>query len=294
MNKKTSNNIRHYASKFIIKRFKNGNDRLYILDVDNNKISSMSLKYAFGEKGLWKQETENRISLVETTLGKILKELDGRLTDLNQTKKCTVFSIKDTEQRKCISKMANLTKILLPELKSNEYEHDINRILNKHYNDEVYFVKLHEKDCDGKFLITDYLSQYIIDIDTIDLSKVHTFAELKSGKLDNKRCSTIPIHFVTGEYEFFFIGNEIQLKTFLDRLRNPTLYIVDDKGKEFKKEKVTIDNFELTAFNLIEINSQESMCHVGSYDKDYLNLIKDQLPTISKRKFMWRSASIAK
>ncbi len=290
--------IQHYVSKMFIKRFMNGRHRLYILDVDSSTIQHGTLKESFGVGELWNDDIERKLSNIETKIGKILKYYDKIQIEKKAEHKCTVWVIGDSKQRDSVFKMALLEPKLLADLKDGKrFKKNILDVLDNDYSsnvDSVFYIKLYQEYCNGKFLITDYLGQnYINRSDILDSSSNNTIEDVISG---NSNAFTAPIshYFITGEYELFFVGKEENMYKFLESLRKQTLIISDENGKEYEYKKVDIDNFELTVFNLNEIKSQESQCKVGCYDKEYLNLIKDRLPIIVSEKIIFRKTSMIK
>ena len=270
----------------------NGNKRLYLLSIDNLVEENGRLHDSFGEKELWSDEIEQMLSVVETNVNKILKMFDEIEISKQPNHKCTVWPIDEPNKKDVITKMALLQPKLLIDLKDGKnFEKNIKNILNHDYSTStlsVFYIKLYDEFCNGKFVITDYLGQPIIDF--LDIENVNTLDDLKSGNI--KYCKeSIPYYFVTGEYEFFFIGSDKQLQKFLNSLLAPILYLTDSNGKEFKLEKTKKDFFELTVFNLNQLKAQESCCQMGSYDKEYFDLIKKELPTVIGTKIMLRETS---
>ena len=266
----------------------NGRKRLHTLSVDTSDKGHGTLKKSFGEKVLWSDIIEQKLGIIETKINQILQTYDAIEIDKKPEHKCTAWIIDDLEEKNIIIKMTLLQPILLKDLKNGEnFENNILDILEDNYSSkerEVFYVKLYPEYCNGKFIITDYLGQaFINDLKFFNSLPTVTMEELKLGKFKSttNQSITLQAHYlITGEYEFFFVGNKEQLDNFLDILIKPTICFVDKNGKEYEYKKKKIDFFELTAFNLNEIKSQESQCKIASYDEEYLQEIKKILPSV--------------
>lgn len=287
MSKESS--VQHYVSKMFIKRFKKDRTRLSHLDVDTLEIRNGKLRDSFGEKKLWSVDTEELIGIIETQIGSILKNFDSITIDKQPPHMCTIWKIEEPSEKDTVCRLALLQPLLIKDLKNHKkFEDDILKVINKTYKDsqyETYYVKLYEEHCNGKFVITDYLGQVALDVILPLVQKeMGLFVPGAQFTLN----ISLPHYVITGENEFFFVGSKQQLEAFLQRLRRPFLIYKDKDGKEYEVKKKQIDKFELTAFNLNEIKSQESKCDIGSYDKEYLEILKKELPNLLSMKVMWR------
>jgi len=291
--------IQHYVSKMFIKRFMKGRHKLHTLFVDTSSPGHGTLKKSFGEKGLWSDDIEQKIGTVEAKLNRILQIFDATRIDKQSKDRCTVRTINNQDDKNAIIAMALLRPKLLKDLKDGkDYEKNILNVLDNSYlskNKEVFYVKLYEDYCTGKFVITDYLGQIFFE-DPVYFNSlpVVTIEELKSGKIKDKSDqSVLPAsYFITGEYEFFFVGKKEQLNNFLKFLLSPIMFVVDKNGNESECKKLKIDFFELTAFNLNEIKSQESQCEIASYDEKYLKKFEEMLPEVVSSKVIFRKSSV--
>ena len=72
----------------------------------------------------------------------------------------------------------------------------------------------------------------------------------------------------------------------------PAICFVDENGAEYELKKQEVDLFELTAFNLNEIRSQESKCEIACYDEEYLPEIKKTLPNVVSSRIVLRELKI--
>jgi len=292
--------IQHYVSKMFIRRFMNGKKRLHTLSVDTSNKGHGTLTKTFGEKGLWSDEIEQKLGIIETKINKLLKVYDAIVINKKPEHKCTVWVINNPEEKDTVMKMALLQPNLLKDLKDGKkFEKNIIDILDGKFSlieNEVFYVKLYNEYCNGKFIITDYLGQAFID-DPLHFNSIPTITveELTSGKYKSKLDKTaIPAanYFITGEYELFFVGKKEQLDYFLNSLLKPTICFVDESEKEYELIKKKVDFFEITTFNLNEIKSQESQCEIASYDEEYLQEIKKTLPSVVSSKIMFRNLKV--
>lgn len=278
----------------------NGVKRLHTLSVDTSDKGHGTLKKSFGEKGLWSDEIEQKIGVVETKINNILQGYDAIEIDKKPEHKCTLWVIDNIEEKKTVIKMTLLQPNLLKDLKKGrDFEKNILDVLDDNIllkGKDVFYVKLYKEYCNGKFIVTDYLGQSFIDEPKFFNSvPTVTMEELKSGKFKSttNQPITLPANYlITGEYEFFFVGEKEQLDKFLDSLIKPTICFADTNGKEYEYQKKKIDFFELTTFNLNEIKSQESQCEIASYDEEYLQEIKKILPSVVSSKIMFRKLKV--
>ncbi len=292
--------IQHYVSKMFIRRFMNGEKRLHTLFVDSSDKGHGTLKKSFGEKGLWSDEIEQKIGVVETKINNILQGYDTIEINKKPEHKCTVWVIDNIEEKNIIIKMTLLQPNLLKDLKrGRDFEKNILDVLDDNLllkDKDVFYVKLYKEYCNGKFIVTDYLGQAFIDEPRFFNSvPTVTMKELKSGKFKSSKEQPVILpanYLITGEYDFFFVGKKEQLDNFLDALIKPTICFVDKNGKEYEYKKKKLDFFELTTFNLNEIKSQESQCEIASYDEEYLKEIKNTLPSVVSSKIMFRNLKV--
>ena len=126
----TKQSIQHYVSKMFIRRFMNGLYKLHALFVDTSIKGHGTLKKTFGEKGLWTNNIEQKLGVVEAEINKILQNFDIIVIDKQPKYKCTAWSINNSNEKNTIIKMALLQPKLLKDLKNRtNFEKDILNIL---------------------------------------------------------------------------------------------------------------------------------------------------------------------